>query len=275
MQGSILMVGGGKMARALAQGMLASQVISPQRLRVVDRNAASRAWWQQTLPEVTVYPDASTAELDAACGVSDTVILAVKPYQLANCIGTLRSHHPHAWRQSLVISVAAGILLEKLEEWLDSRRVARVMPNTPSLVQSGASAYCVGEGVDDEDVSHLQTLLSSIGLAMQVPESQIDAVTGVSGSGPAYVFLFIEALADGGVRAGLPRDKALRLAAQTVLGAARLVQESGEHPGVLKDAVASPGGTTIAAIAALEQNAFRSAVIEAVTAAAKRSAEMQ
>jgi pyrroline-5-carboxylate reductase len=149
------------------------------------------------------------------------------------------------------------------------------MPNTPALVGAGASAYCGAAEVSEDDLQRLRGLLDAFGRSFAVKESQMDAVTGLSGSGPAYVFLFIEALADGGVMAGLPRAQALQLAAQTVIGAGQLVLQTGEHPGMLKDAVASPAGTTIAAIRSLEQNGFRGAVIDAVLASANRSAELR
>jgi pyrroline-5-carboxylate reductase len=174
----------------------------------------------------------------------------------------------------LVVSIAAGISLDQLCGWIGHKRVIRVMPNTPCLVGEGASAFCGSDDVTKEDNDWIESMLSSVGLAVQVEEKQMDAVTGLSGSGPAYVCLIIEALADGGVLAGLPRQMAMKLATQTVLGTARMVAETGRHPGELKDAVASPGGTTIAAIAVLEQNGVRGALVKAVEASAKRSQEL-
>jgi pyrroline-5-carboxylate reductase len=274
LDGAVLFVGGGKMARALAEGLVGGGLLQPDRLRVADRSAEARRWWNERFPEAAVFEDAAAAERAAASGPGDTVILAVKPHQIAAAIEQLHREISGAWQQSLVVSVAAGVGLETLVGWLGSNRVARVMPNTPALVGSGASAFCLASGGSEQDAAVLERMLGSCGLALQVPESQMDAVTGLSGSGPAYVFLFIEALADGGVRAGLPREQALQLAAQTVLGAARMVQQTGQHPGVLKDAVTSPGGTTIAAVGSLEQNAFRGAVMAAVKAAAERSAQL-
>jgi pyrroline-5-carboxylate reductase len=257
------------MGRAMAQGMIDADAIAAKDLTVVDHNQSSALWWAEHLPAATFVTD-----VDQATGEYSIVILAVKPIHLASLIGEVRGQKSTAWPDSFVISVAAGVDLATLEHLLGSDRIARVMPNTPSLVREGASGFCLGKGATEQDLSDLNRILSAIGIAQQVPEAQLEAITGLSGSGPAYVFMFIESLADGGVAAGLPRDKAMRLAVQTVLGAARMVQQTGEHPGVLKDAVASPGGTTIAAIHALEHNAFRGAVIDAVLASAKRAREI-
>jgi pyrroline-5-carboxylate reductase len=199
-------------------------------------------------------------------------VLAVKPQTMPALMAEIR---PELTPGHLVISVAAGVSLASLRAGLgDAPRLARVMPNTPALIGAGASAYCLAPGTTAADEAQLLACLEAVGLAVPVPESQLDAVTGLSGSGPAFVFLVIEALADGGVRAGLPRALAQRLAAQTVLGAAQLVLHTGQHPGQLKDEVASPGGTTIAGIHALERGGLRAALIDAVDAAARRSAEL-
>jgi pyrroline-5-carboxylate reductase len=203
---------------------------------------------------------------------SDVVVLAVKPQSMCQVFAELR---PSINPVHLVVSVAAGITIGSIVRGLGpSIRVIRVMPNTPALVGEGASAYALGPGVSTEDGAVVRAFLGSVGQTVCVAEPLLDAVTGLSGSGPAFVYLVIEALADGGVKAGLPRDVATLLAAQTVLGAAKMVRETGQHPGVLKDQVASPGGTTIAGLLALERAGVRGALMDAVEAAARRSAEL-
>lgn len=195
----------------------------------------------------------------------------------------LKALGPHVTPRHLVISIAAGVRLETLEAALGAdSRVIRVMPNTPCLVQSGASAYALGSNVTQQDADLVHRLLSSVGLAIQVEEKMMSAVTGLSGSGPAFVYIMVEALADGGVAAGLPRETALALAAQTVAGAAQMVFQDDDEtavlgmvsPGILKDRVASPAGTTIAGICELESSGVRGAFMRAVMAAAKRSEEL-
>lgn len=172
----------------------------------------------------------------------------------------------------LLISIAAGV--ECSQFTLEGKRTIRVMPNTPCLVNSMAAAYCAGKYATPEDMEFVGTVLNAVGTAVACEEKLMNAVTGLSGSGPAYIFMLIEALADGGVRQGLPRATAIKLAAQTVKGAAEMVLKTGTHPGVLKDQVCSPGGTTIAGVHALEDNGFRAAAIGAVAAATKRAHEL-
>lgn len=260
----LAVIGGGQMGRALVGGIVASEVISASQVVLVDPDPASRQWWTDNHPLV------SLAELAPAVEQCDAVLLAVKPNILLEVVADARS----VWQEKLVISIAAGIGLADLCHGIGHSRVARVMPNTPSLVRQGASGYCCGEQISTEDRTWIQSVLDSVGLAVEVSETQMDAVTGLSGSGPAYVCIIIEALADGGVLAGLPRPLALKLATQTVLGTATMIAETQRHPGELKDAVASPGGTTIEAISVLEQNGVRGALIEAVAASAERSREM-
>lgn len=204
----------------------------------------------------------------------DVLVLAVKPQQLRAVLGEMAG--PLALGpKRLVVSIAAGIPLSAILAQLGSdQRVVRVMPNTPCLVGESASAYCLGGAASDVDADVVQRLLGAVGLAVRLPEPLLDAVTGLSGSGPAFACLMIEALADGGVKAGLPRDVAQRLAAQTLLGTARMVLETGLHPGALKDAVASPGGTTITGLHELERAGVRGALMNAVEAAARRSREL-
>jgi len=175
---------------------------------------------------------------------------------------------------AVIVSIAAGVTLEALENAMPGKRIVRVMPNTPCLVGEAASGFSLGTLATNEDRKLVKKLLDAVGVSVEVPENLLNAVTGLSGSGPAYVFQFIEALSDGGVRAGLPRQVATMLAAQTVKGAAEMVLNTGKHPGELKDGVTSPGGTTIAGVEALEKGGFRASTISAVTAATKRSMQL-
>lgn len=215
----------------------------------------------------------ATADNRAVVEQADLLVLAVKPQTMA----TVLSEVAEVVRQKrpLVVSIAAGITLGQLTAALGSQtRLIRVMPNTPCLVDASASGFAPGDQATAEDVALVQRLLDQVGRAVRVPEALLDAVTGLSGSGPAFVYLMIEALSDGGVRVGLPRDVATALAAQTVLGAAKMVLETGIHPGALKDMVASPGGTTIAGLHELERAGVRGALMNAVEAATRRATEL-
>jgi len=264
--GNLVLIGGGRMGQALISGLIKAGCVAPAQVHVIDPSPAAKTWWNVNQPAVTI-----DNQLLAALNQSQTVIIAVKPDTVATVAGLGMGR----WGGRLILSVAAGISLTKLTDWFSTTRVVRVMPNTPCLVGAGASAYCVADGVTAADRQMTDQILSSVGLAIEVVEKQMDAVTGLSGSGPAYVCVMIEALADGGVFAGLPRDIAMRLATQTVLGTAQMIAQSGSrHPAELKDAVASPGGTTIAGLRALEQNGVRAGLINAVAAAALRSGEL-
>ena len=260
----LAVIGGGQMGRALVGGMIASDVIKAGKICLVEPEPANQAWWQEQ------YPEIEQSDLESAVSASEAVLLAVKP----NVVPRVAAAAASNWQGRLVVSIAAGVSLQKLCGWVGHQRVIRVMPNTPSLVRQGASAFCCGNEATTDDRAWIDKLLQCVGLAIEIEESQMDAVTGLSGSGPAYVCMMIEAMADGGVLAGLPRDVALQLATQTVLGTAQMIATTGRHPGELKDAVASPGGTTIAAIATLEQNGIRGALIQAVDASAKRSRQL-
>ena len=208
----------------------------------------------------------------AVAAEADVLILAVKPQQMS---GVLAEVGPTLTSSRLVVSIAAGMRLDTLAAGLGPRaRLIRVMPNTPCLVGQSASGYSLGAGATEADAELVAELLAAVGRAFRVDEKLLDAVTGLSGSGPAFVYLIIEALSDGGVRMGLPREVALQLAAQTVRGAAEMVLTSGEHPAVLKDRVASPGGTTIAGLQALEAGSLRGTLMAAVEAATRRSQEL-
>jgi pyrroline-5-carboxylate reductase len=257
-------IGAGQMARALAQGFVERAGIAASHITASDCSPAALETFQQALPEARVTDDNQTA---AAAAV---VVLALKPQHLPAALDQLKTVDP----SRLVVSIAAGVTLDQLCQGLNSDRVIRVMPNTPAIVGAGAAGFCRAAGANDQDGALVSRLFGSVGRCWELPETLLDAVTGLSGSGPAFVFLFIEALSDGGVRMGLPRAVALELAAQTVLGAAQLVVSGGEHPAILKDRVASPGGTTIAGLHALERGAFRGLVISAVEAATERSREL-
>ncbi|HEX4591061.1 MAG TPA: pyrroline-5-carboxylate reductase [Gemmataceae bacterium] len=259
-------LGAGKMATALARGWIAAGLLSPAGCRASDPVAAAR--------------QAFAGETGGSCGVgnreavemSDVLLLAVKPQNMAEVLADIA---PVVTGRHLIISIAAGVTLGQLAAALgNDRRLVRVMPNTPCLVGASASGYALGSAVTADDISLVERLLNVVGIAFRLPEHLLDAVTGLSGSGPAFVYTVIEALSDGGVRVGLPRDVATALAAQTVLGSARMLLETGLHPGVLKDQVASPGGTTMAGLHALERGGLRAALMDAVEAATNRSQEL-
>ncbi|HMJ88861.1 MAG TPA: pyrroline-5-carboxylate reductase [Candidatus Acidoferrum sp.] len=256
-------LGAGKMASALAKGFVASNLVSPDQLIASDVFDDARSAFAKDLNATTTASNADVLRF------ARVLILAVKPDQVAAVLSEIK---PHFTPQHLLISIAAGVTLTKMEAALpDNARVIRVMPNTPALVGAGASGYALGRAATKDDGALAQQLLSAVGIAFAVKESLLDAVTGLSGSGPAYAFAMIEALSDGGVAAGLPRDISTRLAAQTLLGAAKMVLETGMHPGALKDAVTSPGGTTIEGLHELEKCGVRGALINAVRAAADKS----
>lgn len=262
----ILVIGGGNMGEALAMGMVNSAYAKVDEV-VIAEPLAERAEYLRQSSGFQVVSDGAEAAPEAG-----KVVIAVKPQVLDVVLDGLKNALAH---RPLLISVVAGAPTSRFTGILgDEARIVRVMPNTPALVGEGAAGLCAGGGASEADLSQAKQLLESVGKAVVLPESLMDAVTGLSGSGPAYVFQFIEALADGGVRAGLPREEAMLLAAQTVLGSARMLLETGEHPGRLKDMVASPGGTTIAGLHALENGGLRSAVMDAVNAAARRSEEL-
>jgi pyrroline-5-carboxylate reductase len=258
-------VGSGKMATALARGFVAAGLADSSRITAYD----------PVRPAADAFVEAcggriAGSNVDVA-GAADVIVLAVKPQQMKAVCEELKA----AVHGKLVISIAAGVTLATLAENLDrGARLVRVMPNTPCLVGRGASAFSLGQGATADDAALVEQLLGAVGLAYRLDEKLLDAVTGLSGSGPAFVYLIIEALSDGGVRMGLPRDVALGLAAQTVLGAAAMVLETAEHPGILKDQVTSPGGTTIAGLQALENGAVRGDLIAAVEAATRRAVEL-
>lgn len=260
----IVVIGGGQMAEALLNGLFASGAAKAADLFVTDISAERRDHIKQRFG---VRVDADNRE---AAAWAEIIVLAVKPQSIDGVLANLAS----SAAGKLVISIAAGVTLGRLAEHLPRTRIVRAMPNAPALVREGVSALAWGAGLSNEDRDSARTLFEAVGRVVIVEEAAMTAVTGLSGSGPAYIFMAIEALADGGVKMGLPRSIAELLAAQTVLGAARMLIETGEHPGRLKDRVASPGGTTIAGLHRLEQDGLRAALIGAVEAATKRAEEL-
>lgn len=258
-------VGAGKMATALARGFVQAGLTSGDRLAAFD---PARSALDEFAAASGGRAAASNRDVAAA---ADVVFLAVKPQHAAAACGELQG----AVAGKLVVSIVAGVSLRTLADALGAGvRLVRVMPNTPCLVGKGAAAYALGQSATQADAELVAQLLGATGRAYRLDEKLLDAVTGLSGSGPALVYVIIEALSDGGVRMGLPRETALGLAAQTVFGAAAMVLETGLHPAVLKDQVTSPGGTTIAGLQALEAGAVRGDLIAAVEAAARRAAEL-
>lgn len=262
----IAFIGAGNMGEALIKGLLQAGVVRPGDLLATDVRADRLAFIQKT------YGVEGFADNRDAVAKAEVVILAVKPQVMEEVLVGLREV---VTTGHLLLSIAAGIRTPFIEEKFPRPvRVIRIMPNTPALVLAGASALAPGRHASPEDVEIARQIFQGVGRVVQVEEKLMDAVTGLSGSGPAYIFLVIEALSDAGVRMGLPREVAALLAAQTVLGAAQMVLETGEHPARLKDMVTSPGGTTIAGLKVLEQGRLRGTLIEAVEAATKRSQEL-
>jgi pyrroline-5-carboxylate reductase len=254
------------MASALAGGWTKAGLLDVARSRAADPYPDARAKFEKA---TNIKACEANRDVVAAC---DVLVLAVKPQVMPELCAELKLALS---AKHLVISIAAGVTLQTLADGLGEKtRLVRVMPNTPCLVGASATGYSPGATATADDVELVGALFGSVGKAFRVAEPLLDAVTGLSGSGPAFVYTFIEALADGGVKCGLPRDVALALAAQTVLGSARMVLETGQHPAALKDAVASPGGTTIAGLHALERAGLRAAAIDAVEAATQRSQEL-
>jgi pyrroline-5-carboxylate reductase len=255
-------IGGGKMGEALLAGLLTGAWARAAELRAVEKLPGRAAQLRAAFPGVTV-----AGEPDVAHGH----VVAVKPGDVETACRALAETGSRA----PVLSIAAGITIRRLEaDLLPGTPVVRAMPNTPALVGAGAAAVAAGRGADESDLAWAEEILGAVGKVVRVEEALLDAVTGLSGSGPAYVFLVAEALIEGGVLAGLPRPVATTLAVQTLLGSARLLVESPEEPASLRAAVTSPAGTTAAGLRALEAGGVRSAFLEAVLAATERSREL-
>jgi pyrroline-5-carboxylate reductase len=258
-------IGCGKMATALVQGVLKAGVCAKEQIYASDRLQDAV---KNLAAKCGVHAVTNNRE---AASVSNSILLAVKPGDALEALQEIREEA----KDKLVISIVAGVKLSALREVAGMGvRIVRVMPNTPALIHRGAAAYSTGPDVTAEDANVVEKIFSAVGKVFRVKEELLDVVTGLSGSGPAYIYIVIEALADAGVLMGLPRDLALQLAAQTVAGAAEMVLQSGLHPAQLKDMVTSPGGTTIAGIEALEASGIRAAFLSAVRAATERSIEL-
>ena len=263
----LTIIGLGNMGQAILSGILKQDIIKAKNITAADKKFADPDFKkQEQLAEVTITDDNQKAAREA-----DYIILAVKPQTIKYVLEEIKNEAA----SKIIISIAAGIKTELLAQYFGTdAKIVRVMPNTPALIAEGMSALYYSSKVEADEKAFIEKIFKALGKTAVVKEEEMDAVTGLSGSGPAFVYLFIEALADAGVLKGLDRKTALKLAAQTVKGGAEMALNSGKHPAELKDMVCSPAGTTIAGVAELEANAFRSAVIKAVKTAAERSEEL-
>jgi pyrroline-5-carboxylate reductase len=264
-QATIAMIGGGRMASALAQGFCAAGLARAEEIVVYDPAEPARASLTESLPTISF----ATSPAEAAAA-ADLVWLAVKPQQVAEACAAIAAVMPGR----TLVSILAGISTATLIRLSGTSRVIRVMPNTPCLVGRGVSVLCAAPDVGHDVASRVKTLLGAVGAVHEVDESQMDAVTGLSGSGPGFLALVAEALMEGGVQAGLPRPLALALAAQTLAGTGELLDRTGEEPSVIRDRVTSPGGTTLAGLSVLEARGVRDAIAAAVVAATHRAGEL-
>ena len=261
------LIGVGNMGTALLKGVLSSNTIDKEKTIIYD---VREEVIKNRIQEFNVKAVSSNTELIQQVKF---IIIAVKPQ---NIDSVLEEIGPQLSEDQILISIAAGVTLDYIKKFISKNiGLIRVMPNTPALVGEGASAIACNKNVTENDLKYVKKVLNSVGKVVELEEKHIDAVTGLSGSGPAYVFVTIEALADGGVKMGLPRNIALKLAAQTVLGSAKMVMETGMHPGELKDMVASPGGTTITALHEIEKGKLRATLISAVEAATLKSKSLK
>jgi pyrroline-5-carboxylate reductase len=259
-------IGAGQMATVLAHGFVKAGLTTSDHLLASDVDERARQRFTQTTSGRAIHDNAQVV------GQSDVIIFAVKPQQMAKVASEIRGKIA---ADRLVVSICAGVRLASLAEWLgEELRIIRVMPNPPCLVGQGATAFSLGARATAEDGALVEQLFGALGSAWKVEEKLLDAVTAMASSGTGFLYVVIEAMSDAGVRLGLPRDVATAMAAKTMLGSAQMVLATGEHPAVLKDRVASPGGTTIAGLHALESGGLRAALIDAVLAAAQRSVEL-
>lgn len=258
-------IGAGAMGSALINGLLKAGLVSSDQIYAADIHRERLLAWQK---QMGIH---ACADNRAAVAAADILVLAVKPQVMEEVLEEIREQISG---QQLIISIAAGVTTTLIETFLPGVPVIRAMPNTPCLVGAGATAICLGKHATPAHEQMAAAIFGAVGTAVTVKENLMDAVTGLSGSGPAYVYIMLEALADAGVRVGIQRDIAMTLAAQTMLGAAKMVLETGEHPGRLKDMVTTPGGTTTAGIYALEEGGLRVTLMNAVMAATRRAQEM-
>lgn len=259
-------LGAGKMGTALAKGFISAGLVKADDVSAFDPVEETGAAFAKETGAKTAKSNVEVAKF------ANVLIVAVKPGNVPDLLSEIR---PAITPDHLVISIAAGFTIAKFEAGLGEKtRIIRVMPNTPALLGVSATAYALGKSATTADGELCKKLFSAVGIAFQLKEALLDAVTGLSGSGPAYIYMIIEALSDGGVASGLPRDIATKLAAQTVLGSAKMVLETGMHPGALKDMVTSPGGTTIEGLHELEKGKLRGTLISAVRAASEKSKKL-
>jgi pyrroline-5-carboxylate reductase len=262
----VAIIGGGKMGSIIAQGLITQKIISAKNIVVTDIDAARLKFLRSSLKVKTSHNN------EEAVKSADIIILAVKPQNMA---ATLQDIKDHVDQSKVVISIAAGITTKLIESSLAKGvRVVRVMPNTPALVGEGAAAVAAGHHARDNDVKLTLAIFNAVGVSVEVKERSMDAVTGLSGSGPAYFFLIIESLIEAGLKTGLSRDLAKRLATQTMLGTARLCMESDKEPAQLREMVTSPNGTTFAGLQVMEKKKIRDIIIATVEAATNRSKEL-
>jgi pyrroline-5-carboxylate reductase len=261
--GKLGIIGFGNMGSAIVKGLLDVKLFMSSDIHVVDIDEKK----QNSAKAAGHFIHSSVQKLGE---LSDIIIVAVKPGDVHGVLLELDALS----KDILIISIVAGVTLRSMKSVLKKNPIIRVMPNTPCMVGAGTSVMACGPDVTDEHIEKAENILGAVGFVSVVPETYMDAVTGLSGSGPAYVAMMIDALSDGGVKMGLPRTIALKLAAQTVLGTAKMILENGIHPAELRDMVASPGGTTIEGVSALEAGAFRALLIDAVEAATLRSREL-
>ncbi|HET6872660.1 MAG TPA: pyrroline-5-carboxylate reductase [Sporolactobacillaceae bacterium] len=264
---SVGFIGCGKMGQAMIGGLIQSGTIQASHI-------IASAQTEDTLEKVkATYGIETTLRNETVAESADCLVLAVHPFEYE---AVIRKIAPLVPAETIVLTIAAGKTMAQVEGYFGKRiKLVRTMPNTPTFVGEGMTAICVNDHVTIEEIQQIKSLLSSFGAVEVISESIMDAIPAISGSSPAYVYMMIEAMADGGVRQGLNREQAYRLAAQAVLGAAKMVLESGQHPGVLKDQVCSPGGSTIAAVATLEEKRFRGAILAAMESCTTRIKELK